>query len=153
TARGYAETLRMAVDAIGHVDVRKLGNADFRRFNDSLGNVSPATRARRFRELAACLTAARDEGYAETDSLRVFRRSALPRLSKVVPKRGTDPYTDAELLKLWAAMRRDLNPGKGADRVYLALCRTAVATGARIGELIALDWSDVNLSDATLTIR
>src|SRR5262249_57556794 len=58
-----------------------------------------------------------------------------------------------ERLKLWAAMRRDLNPGKGADPVYLALCRTAVATGARIGELIALDWSDVNLSDATLTIR
>ena len=30
--------------------------------------------------------------------------------------------------------------------MYLDLCRVAVATGARIGELIALDWNDVSLT-------
>jgi integrase len=153
TERGYAETLRIASDAIGHVDVRALGQVDFRRFNEAVGDVKPATRARRFRELGACLTAARDEGYAEADALRVFRRSELRGLSKLVPKRGTDPYTDDELRLLWAAMRDTSDPRKAVSPVYLALCRVAVATGARVGELIALEWQDVNLTETSLTIR
>ena len=37
--------------------------------------------------------------------------------------------------------------------VYLAIIRASLETGARIGELIALDWCDVNLTDGKIRIR
>ena len=64
-----------------------------------------------------------------------------------VPDR-VESYTDDELAKLLAKM--------GALRyefVYIAVVKAALATGARIGELVALDWNDVTLGAGELHIR
>lgn len=148
TERLYAQTLAMAVDAIGHVDVRQIGAPQLRKFYGTLEKLAPASRARHLRELGACLSAAVDDGYADANPMQAFRR----KLRLKVPKRGTDPYTDEELPRLWEALRN----GDGADtrtrpdRVYLAIFRAAVTTGARISELIAADWTDLDLSAPSL---
>jgi integrase len=62
--------------------------------------------------------------------------------------RGTEPFSDAELVALWAKMRElDYEP------VYVAICKAALTTGARQGELIAADWRDLNVGAGTLDIR
>ena len=37
--------------------------------------------------------------------------------------------------------------------VYLYVAKAAVVTGARLGELIALDWDDLDLTNRRVTIR
>jgi integrase len=154
TLRGYAETLDRAVDAIGHADLREIGKAELDRFTATYGErVSDATLSRGLRELSACLTAAMDEGYLDRNPVRAFVKK------RGLERRGTgkDPFTDDELPKLWAALSaRTPNgaPAKGsADAVYVRLCRVAVATGCRLGELIALDWDQVSLTARTVRIE
>jgi integrase len=56
-------------------------------------------------------------------------------------------YTDTELAKLWPQMEMlDYDP------VYITIARAAVATGARLGELVALDWDDLRLGERELEI-
>jgi len=62
--------------------------------------------------------------------------------------RGVEPYTDVELVQLWAKMET-LNH----QPVYLYVAKAAVVTGARLGELIALDWDDLDLTSHVLKIR
>jgi integrase len=148
TEQGYHETLRLAADSLGHIELRQIGNREIAAFLDSLGDVAPATRARRLRELGACLAAARGRKYLEHDPVGEYRKTEGRGLK--VPKRGTDPYTDAELSKLWTALRQDGR--KAVDPVYVHLCRFAVATGARQGELLALDWDRIDLTAGTMVI-
>ena len=130
------------------------GKRELDRFIDSYGDdASDATLRRALRELSACLTAAVDEGYAERNPVRLFvKKRGLERDGV-----GKDPFTDGELPKLWAALRRRTAngaPAKGsADPVYLHLCRVAVAMGARLGELLALDWDHVSLTERTVRIE
>ena len=57
------------------------------------------------------------------------------------------------MLRLWQAMVTPVEKGRRApESVYLAICKLAVATGARQGELIALRWDDLNLTDGVLRI-
>ena len=63
--------------------------------------------------------------------------------------RGVEPYTNGELAKLWAKM-------EALDRrspVYMYIAKAAVTTGARLGELIALNWDDLDLTGKRLRIR
>jgi len=154
TARDYMETLARAVDAIGHADLRQISPRDLERFVDSYGeDASDATLGRALRELSACLTEAIDAGYLERSPVRLFTK----KLELDNRGRGKDPFTDSELPNLWAALSaRDArgNHVKGsADQVYCDLCRVAVATGARLGELLALDWDQVSLTERKLHIR
>lgn len=154
TERDYAETLERAVETIGHIDVRLIGPKELERFADSYGDkVSDATLGRRLRELGACLSEAVDAGYLERNPVRLY----VKKRELDTSARGKDPFTDDELTKLWAALaKRDKNGqpvNGGADDVYLHLFRVAVATGARMGELLALTWDDVSLTERRLYIR
>ena len=80
-------------------------------------------------------------GYADRNPVGAFRKRLRLRAAK-----GTPPFTDAEVAKLLQALAKDAP-------VYLAIIRASVETGARIGELIALDWRDVNLADGKIRIR
>ncbi len=157
TERNYADTLTRAVREIGHADLREIGPRDLDRFTDSYGEkASDGTLGRALRELSACLSEAVDAEYLEKNPVRLFTKKRD--LDKGT---GKDAFTDDELPKLWAALAaRDcttdgrLMPAKGAaDQAYLDLCRVAVATGARLGELIALDWNHVSLTDHTVKIE
>jgi integrase len=143
TLASYTRTLDVALDAFGHLEMRKIGKQELQRFADSYGDATDGTLASGFRELAACLNAAVDEEYLERNPCRVF----VKRLELAPRGRGKDPFTDDELPRLWAAM------AGSADPVYLSLCRVAVETGARLGELTGLDWDKVNVPGRTLRIE
>jgi integrase len=143
TRRTYHKTLVIAKDAIGHVRVRDLGNAELRRFHAKIAHTAEATQIKHLTQLGACLTAAIDEGYADTNPVGSFRRGLRLRAQK-----GTPPFTDGEAARLLAALVE-----AEVDGVYVAIVRAALELGARVGELIALDWSNVDLTGGTVKIR
>jgi integrase len=147
--RVYGHTIAYATATFGGVKVRELTTSDVDRFlttvrraNEDRGpaepgeparEVSQATLAKHTRQLGACLQGAVAAGYAEQNPVRLMHKSTRPRLVKKAPSY----LTDAELAALWPAL---------ADRpLMLALIKTAVGTGARLGELSALTWDDVDL--------
>lgn len=77
-----------------------------------------------------------DEGYIDRDPSRRLRRIKVPEVIK-------KPYTAAELeaLKRHAGSQRDL-----------ALLEIMYSTGARIGEIVALDRSQINLTGKDVVI-
>jgi integrase len=150
--RTYGHTMEYAKRAFGHVKVRDLGSGDVRRFLDVIRqanldrrsakrdpddapplDASPATLAKHLRQLGACLQAAVIEGYATENPVRRLSKTARPK----VPKNRPAYYTDSELAALW--------PKLACRPVMAHLCKIAVATGLRFGELAALRWSDVDL--------
>jgi integrase len=155
--RVYATTMEYAKAVFGSRKVRELEPADVRRFLDHVREqnvarqkpredeqpreVSPATLAKHLRQLGACLQAAIAEGYAERNPVRELHKTARPRVARSRPAY----YTDAELARLW--------PELSYRPVFLALCKLAVATGLRFGELAALEWSDVDLLARELHVR
>jgi len=144
TQRGYGQTLSRAVDAIGHVELRQIGEADLRRFQDSYAGATDPTVARGLRELSACLEAATYE------KPPILEKNPVPAFAKRADRSrgdGKDPYTDEELPKLFAAIAEANSP------VYVALCRTALTTGLRLGELVALSWADVDLDNRLLRVE
>lgn len=64
-----------------------------------------------------------------------------------VPKRGKAPFEDAELERLWTEL------GKLDEKVYLYASRFSAETGARLGELIAPDWPNVDLLNGRVRIE
>src|SRR5262245_53671047 len=151
TKRVYATTLVYARAVFGRTRVRDLTASDVRRFLDHIraehkrrhrrskdkaireSEVSPATLSKHLRQLGACLEAAVSEGYAERNPVRELHKTARPRVAKSRPAY----YTDQELARLWPEL---------AERpVYAAVCKAAVLTGLRFGELAALTWGDVDL--------
>ena len=159
TRRVYEDSVAYAKRAFGNAKVRDLSAGDVRRFLDLIrknnlerrsrnrkpedgppADVSPATLAKHLRQLGACLQAAVSEGYASENPVRLLHKSARPKVAKSRPVY----YTDAELVRLW--------PELSYRPVMLALCKTAVATGLRFGELAALRWSDADLLNRELDV-
>ena len=146
TRDAYEESLRIAVRELGHIELSAMDAHTIRDFVHSLGDVSPATKLRRLRDLRACLNEA-GRKHIEHNPVSEYLRTAEGKgLTKAVPKRGKDAFTDVELEKLWQGLR------KTADEVYLYIFKAAVVTGARISELCGLDWDDVDLLAGTVRI-
>lgn len=141
TRRAYMQTVNLAADAIGHAPLRQIGPAELRRFHDRIKDTTHATQSKHFTHLGACFSSAVDEGYLDRNPVTAFKKSLRLRSDS-----GTPPYTDGELERLHAAMVDE-------EDVYRAIVRALVATGARAGELVALDWRDVNLAEKTLRVR
>ena len=93
------------------------------------------------RQLGVCLSAAVDEGHLNVNPTTAFTKKLRLR----APKRGKAPFEVGELERLWTAYR-------SYEPVYLYTSRLAVETGARLGELVALGWADVDLSQGRLRI-
>jgi integrase len=152
----YSHSIAYGKQTFGAVKVRDLTNADVRRFLETIRRayierhpakkdepqreVSQATLAKHLRQLGACLQAAVTEGYATENPVRGLHKTARPK----VPKSRPAYFTDPELARLW--------PELAYRPVMLALCKTAVGTGARLGELAALRWDDVDLLSGELHI-
>jgi integrase len=121
--------------AFGSKKVRDLREIDVRRFltvvrEQNRAEASEATLARHLRQLKVCLNAAVSADYAAQNPVSKLHKTHRPR-----PEPSSPTYfTNEELARLWPEL----------SGVYLALCKTAVATGLRLGELVALCWSDVN---------
>lgn len=140
TVRAYRKTLKIAKDAIGYVPVRHIGNPELRRFHEKVAHTAEATQLKNLAQLGACLTAAVDEGLADKNPVGPFRKSL-----RLHAASGTPPFTDGELERLYGALRDE-------EPVYLALVKVMVATGLRVGEAIALDWSAIDLGANKLRV-
>jgi integrase len=158
TIRAYRSTLGYARPIIGSLDLAEVGQPELRLIVRAIrererrgpdGTIrkcrgADATVHKHLRHLRAILNGAVDEGYALSNPLA---RKFIKDLRLRVP-RGDEPYTDVELAKLWAKMEALKNA-----RVYIYVAKAAVVTGARLGELIALDWDDLDLTGRTLRIH
>jgi integrase len=142
TIDAYAGTLRIAKEEIGYIEVRYVGPEELRRFYSKIQKTSEANRAKHLRHLAACFSAAVEEGYAATNPVPAFKKRL-----KLVPAKGTPPFEPVELERLLAQLAVE------DESVYGALVRAAALTGARVGELVALDWLNVDLSGVAIEIN
>jgi integrase len=140
TERTYRDTLERAVEEIGHVKVREVGNPELRRFHATIAGLAPDTQVKHLSALSACFTAAIEDGYCDANPVSPFRKRLRLKRSK-----GTPPYTDGEVARLLAALRNE-------DDLYCGIVRVMLETGARMGEAIGLDWSDVDLLGGKLEI-
>lgn len=149
TIRAYRSTLGFARPIIGDLELDEIGQPELRLFVRSTRagkrGGADATVHKHLRHLRAILNAAVEEGFMAHNPLgRKFIRDLRLRIP-----RGDEPYTDVEFAKLWSKME-SLHR---AAPVYVYVAKAAVVTGARLGELIALDWDDLDLTNRTLRIR
>lgn len=150
TKATYRVTIDYAKATFGAKRLRKLGAADVRAFLDHIEQENlrrnpkrPATSttlAKHIRQLSACLEAARFERHLAENPVKRLHVTARPKPAKKRPSY----FADDELARLWPAL---------ADRpVYSYLCRVAVTTGMRLGELAALRWTDVRLLNGEIIV-
>jgi integrase len=127
--------------AFGEVLVRRLRPAHLAKLHDLLkeAGLSPSTRAKHLRVVNACLSAAREHGYAG-------QVPKLPKAERPRPQRKEAAYFENdELPRLFTALA-----GRG---VYRLLVEVALKTGMRQGELLALTWGDVDLAGTIVHVR
>jgi len=150
TRQTYRSSLEYAKQVIGHKPLRKVTTSDVRAFLDHIErvnrsrdrprDVSPTTLAKHLRHLAACLQAAKAELLIAENPVRLLPPGARPKAQRKRPSY----FTNDELARLWPEL---------ADCPTISfLCRVAVATGMRLGELSALRWDDVNLLDGEIVV-
>jgi integrase len=98
---------------------------------------------------------------ASVDAVRRTLRRALNAHKKLVvnPVRGAEaprvPRHEIDVDLLWSheQARRFLAYAEEQDEDMAVLVRLALDTGARLGELIALAWGDVDFAGATVRVR
>lgn len=150
TRLAYRSSLEYAKQVIGKKPLRRVTTSDVRAFLDHVERtnrsrtparaVSATTLAKHLRQLAACLQAAKAERLIAENPVRLLAASAKPKAQKKRPSY----FTNDELAQLW--------PELAHRPVISYLCRFAVATGMRFGELAALRWEDVNLLDSEVVV-
>jgi integrase len=102
---------------------------------------SAAIKSKHLRQLGACLATSSRYGYLDVNPVAAYKKHKKPK----VP-RGTPPFTDGEVARLLAAMA-------GEEGVYVAVVRAALTTGCRVGELVALTWDSLSLTEKRLEVR
>jgi integrase len=141
TVASYEETCKRYIrPALGRVQLSKLGAPDIARMLDSLtarGDLSPTTVRYAYAVLRIALGRAVKSG-------RAARNAALYVDAPAKASRELRPLSVEEVGTFRKAIARHR---------FEALFLTALGTGLRQGELLALRWSDVDLAAGTLTVR
>lgn len=135
TVRSYETTMSFAKRAFGRKYVRAVSLADVSALNALMkqAGAGEATRAKHLRVLHACFGSAVVREYAYKNPVKL-----LPKSEKPAPvHREAAYFTNEELPRLFAAIPAGL---------YRVLFETALKTGMREGELVALTWGSVELS-------
>lgn len=142
TRESYASTVDWAKHAFGGKFVRQLRPEDVSRMNLQMREekLSDSTRAKHLRVLHACLASAIEHGYAARNPVSRLPKSEKPRATS----KEAAYFTNDELPRLFTAF------GEG---IHKTLCLIALKTGMRQGELLALTWGDVNLSERVVHVR
>lgn len=141
TVASYEETCdRYIRPAIGRVQLAKLGPGDISRMIGSLterGDLSPTTVRYAYAVLRIALGRAVKSG-------RAARNAALYVDAPAKATHDLRPFTVEEVGAFRQAIR-----GHRLEALFL----TALGTGLRQGELLALRWSDVDTKAGILTVR
>ncbi len=146
TVRAYETTLRYARPVFGALELDEIGAAELMAFVRKVraGGGGDTTLRKHLKHLSTFFTSA-------VAHELIHRSPVSPKfvhdLRLAKPEKGTPPYTDIELEKLFNKMR-----ALKYEPVYTTACRLAVATGLRLGEIVALDWDDVDISSRTLRV-
>jgi len=141
TIRDYATTIDHANEILGAKVLRKIGPPEIAELNAHLrGRMSDSTRAKHLRVLGALFESAIVHGFAGANPVRRLPVAERPRPQR----REAAYYEDEELPRLFAAVD---------DETMAALCKTALGTGMRFGELAALRWGDVDLAGSVIRVR
>ena len=156
----YLSTLDRFRDFLGHEptveDLDDLTAAKFLRWRGSTahsptrGIISPASLAKDSAHLRSLWTwLARKRWKKANGELLEFPDYARPRVPKPVPK----AYTAEDLAKLieYAKRRKGLVAGKPACWYWTTKLMAMFQTGERIGAILQLRWSEVDLERCTLT--
>ncbi len=143
TRRSYKPTIEIAKFVLGQRLVRSLDVDDVLAILEATKAPSESTKARHLRVLSACLQAALESGYADRNPARTLPKSFRPKRGKA----KASYFTNDELTALWAKMPTELPAA-----TYTYLCKLALATGARQGELVALRWGDVHQLDREIIV-
>ncbi|MDE2105131.1 MAG: site-specific integrase, partial [Patescibacteria group bacterium] len=143
TVRSYVSTIGYAKRAFGDVSVRHLTTEDLHRLLGIMAKeeLSAGTQRKHLRVLGGCIQSAVVAGYAAKNPVRLLPNAEKPRPHK----RESAYFTDAELSAIAAVM--------DDDDPYKPLFKMALLTGARLGELSAATWGDVDMLDKILHIR
>ena len=141
TMQAYSTAINLhVIPALGDRLLMDLRPADIEAMlADLVGRgMAPSTAALVRRVLVVCLSDAERDGRV----LRNAASSARPPRVESIERRRLTPSEVRDVLAVAAEDPR-------AD----ALVALAIGTGARAGELAALEWSDIDLNAATATIR
>jgi integrase len=142
TFRSYARVIRShVVPALGSWPLAELRPGDVERWTAGLAErgLRPSTVALSRRVLAACLADAERDERAPRNAARLAH---APRVEGTTRRRT---LTAAEARDLLELARDDADAG--------LLVVLALGTGARVGELLALEWSDVDLGAGSISIE
>jgi integrase len=139
TKDSYHATLEYGIATFGHKKVRALTTADVQDFLRQMTN-SPTTQAKHLRVLQQCLDSAIAHGYASRNPVTMLPKDERPRSEK----KEAAYFEAAEIPKLFQHIPAGLR--------YTA-CTLALKTGMRQGELIALRWANVDLSNEVIHVR
>ena len=134
----------LAEIAVGEID-------RYRAFQLSDGRLAASSINKTIRLLGQILDVAVERGFIEVNPMWINRRR---RLVRAAPPRGT--YLDRAVhigALLDAAGELDDETVRGRLATRRAILSTLVFAGLRIGELLDLHWSELDLSDSRLTIR
>lgn len=146
TVRAYETTIEAyGRPAFGTTPLRLIGNPELRKVEDAVreNDGGDATLSKHLRHLSAIFEAAVDDGMIAANPVPKFKKALRLRVTG-----GVEPFTDNELARLWASLAK-----LETEPVYVAICKAAVVTGARQGELIGANLDDVDLLNGTLRIE
>lgn len=153
TLRKYRDTFAYARTIIGSLEIDEITITELRLVVREIRKTgaADATLHTHLKNLRATLNAAVEEGVARGNPLTAkFIRD----LRLVIPNEVLS-YSDAELVRLLAQLQLNLEAkrvGPKATNVYLYAVRGLLVTGARVGELAAADWDDLDLTNGRLRI-
>lgn len=141
TLDSYRYTIQYAKAAFGSKKVRDLRAPDIVRFLGLIEQAGSGTTTQRkhLRVLHSCLKAAVRKGYAGRNPVADLDESERPQARR----KEAAYFLDDELPRLISELPEGL---------YRTLCKTALMTGMRLGELSALTWGNVNLVEGTIHV-
>jgi integrase len=142
TLTGYRESITLARLSFGDVPLREIGPSELRDVYERFEGQRPASRLRHLRQLGACFSAAVDESHLTVNPVSGFTK----KLKLRAPKRGKAPFEDAELERMWTSYR-------SYEPVYGYVSRFSAESGLRLGELVALDWPNVDLTNGRVYVE
>jgi integrase len=142
TVRSYETTMNFAKRAFGWKNVRAVTLGDISALNTSMREAgkSESTRGKHLRVLHACFASALAHDYTAVNPVKKLPKSEKPSLVH----REAAYFTNEELPRLFAAIH---------DGLYRVFFETALKTGMREGELVALTWGHIKLGEGVISVR
>ena len=145
TARNYMSYYRVITSYFGETRIKQIKRSTYQQFlNDYGKDHSLGTMKEMTSKIKACVRSAIADGIITKD----FTYNANITYDKSLT-RNPEYLSINELKQLISALNDDLKP----DNVKPYIVLTAIYTGARFSEIIALTWKDVDYLHRTITIN